>query len=288
VSDPPPGPVARPGASGAGDGKVLRRPRLGWRGRLTSVLMGAAGGIAVNDLSGTLGYRGLAGLLAVAAVAAATAWMRGLDARAWLPRHAPQLFLIPAAAAAAAAAFSSGSAAAILTAAAVVLTAGAVLLATGLQAAAWLLQGAASIGGGAAVIGLGVGVALIGFGAAALAGRDMLSDAACQRGQPRRRGARKIFYARRGRDDLMNDWLDGLAPIDWMNQRSTWQFFSVYVICTSAGGLLGAGVIGWIAAGHASVRLLIIFGVAFPLITAIPFTLKHRSEQSSSAGNPEP
>ena len=86
----------------------------------------------------------------------------------------------------------------------------------------------------------------------------------------------------------MNDWLDRLAPIDWMNRRSTRQFFFVCVICTSAGGLLGAGVIGWIAAGHANVRLLIIFGVAFPLITAIPATLKHRSEQSSSAASPEP
>lgn len=86
----------------------------------------------------------------------------------------------------------------------------------------------------------------------------------------------------------MNHWLDQLAPIDWMNRRSTWQFFFVYVICTSAGCLLGAGVIDWIATGHANVRSLITFGVAFPLITAIPFTLKHRSEQSSSAASPEP
>ena len=86
----------------------------------------------------------------------------------------------------------------------------------------------------------------------------------------------------------MNDGRDRLAPIDWMNRRSTRQFFFVCVIWMSAGGLLGAGVIGRIAAGHANVRLLIIFGVAFPLITAIPATLKHRSEQSSSAASPEP
>jgi hypothetical protein len=86
----------------------------------------------------------------------------------------------------------------------------------------------------------------------------------------------------------MSYWLDRLAPIDWMNRRSTWQFFFAYVICTSTGGLLGEGVIDWIATGHANVRLLIIFGVAFPLITAIPLTLKHRSEQSPSAANPEP
>jgi hypothetical protein len=71
----------------------------------------------------------------------------------------------------------------------------------------------------------------------------------------------------------MNDWLDRRAPIDWMNRRSTWQFFFVYFICTSTAGLLGEGVIDWIATGHANVRLLIIFGVAFLLITAIPFTL---------------
>ena len=68
-------------------------------------------------------------------------------------------------------------------------------------------------------------------------------------------GRRRFFYACRDRDDHMNHWLDQLAPIDWMNRRSTWQFFFVYVICTSAGCLLGAGVIDWIATGHANVRL---------------------------------
>jgi hypothetical protein len=166
MTDPLPGPDARPGAEGDGG---AGRARLGWRGRLTSVLMGAAGGMAVNDLSGTLGYRGLAGVLALAGVAGAAAWVRGLDARAWLPRHAPQLFLAPAAITAVAAAFAPGPAAAILTAAAVALTVGALLLATGLLAATQLLLGAAAIG---------AGVAVIGTGAAALANQDTLFGAA--------------------------------------------------------------------------------------------------------------
>jgi hypothetical protein len=50
VSDPAPEPDARPGvAGGAGAG----RPRLAWRGRLTSALMGVAGGMAVSDLGAT-------------------------------------------------------------------------------------------------------------------------------------------------------------------------------------------------------------------------------------------
>jgi uncharacterized membrane protein YoaK (UPF0700 family) len=82
--------------------------------------------MAVNDLSGTLGYRGLGGVFAIAGVVAATTWVRGLDTRAWLPQHASWLFLTPAAAAATAAAFSPRASAGILTAIAVILTAGAV------------------------------------------------------------------------------------------------------------------------------------------------------------------
>ena len=65
-----------------------------------------AGGMAVNDLSGTLGYRGLAGVLAIAGVTAAATWIRQLDADAWLPRCASRLFLTPAATVAVAAVFA--------------------------------------------------------------------------------------------------------------------------------------------------------------------------------------
>jgi hypothetical protein len=104
--------------------------------------------MAINDLSGTLGYRGLAGVLAITGVLTATSWLRGLDARAWLPRHALWLFLTPAAVAAIVAAFSSGVSAGVLTAIAVLLTMGAILLATGLEAAARLLLSTAASGAG--------------------------------------------------------------------------------------------------------------------------------------------
>src|SRR5690348_2394381 len=97
------------------DSTKPRRPKLRWRGKVTGLLIGAAGGMAINDFSGTLGYRGLAGVFAIAGVLATTNWVRGLDARAWLPRYASWLFLVPAAAVAIAAAFSSKPGAGVLT-----------------------------------------------------------------------------------------------------------------------------------------------------------------------------
>ena len=68
--------------------RAIVRSKLGWRGRLTGWLMGAAGGMAINDFSNALGYRGLAGVFAVVAVVAASAWI----ARVTLPHfcHTPQ------------------------------------------------------------------------------------------------------------------------------------------------------------------------------------------------------
>jgi len=187
-------PASKAGATRPDDSQD-RRAKPGWRGWLTGVLMGAAGGMAINDASSTVGYRGLAGIVAAAGVMAATTWIRRLDARAWLPRYAPWLFLTPAAAVAVAAAFSPGPLSGILTAVTVVLTAGAVLLTTGLEAAGWLLGYAAVIGAGVALIGggsgglcvrlalygvaiIGAGVALIGFGVAVLTDRPVLLGAA--------------------------------------------------------------------------------------------------------------
>ena len=82
--------------------------------------------MAINDLSGTLGYRGLAGVFEVVAVLAATTWIRTLDARAWLPRRASWLFLTPAAASAAVAAFGAGRAVRLLMSVAVILTVAAI------------------------------------------------------------------------------------------------------------------------------------------------------------------
>lgn len=187
VSDPPASPDPRPGTRPAG-----KRP---WLGKLSVILASSIGSAAVNDLSGTLGYHGLAGGIALLGVVTAATWIRGLDPRARLPRRALWLFLAPAAGAATAAAFSSGTVASILTAAAAILTVGAVLITKELQSAARLLAGAALIVGGAAVIAGGTasiadgntplgaaiipaGAALLAAGAAHIGDRDTLTGAA--------------------------------------------------------------------------------------------------------------
>jgi hypothetical protein len=144
VSNPPAEKAPLPGTNPPG--------KRAWLGKLSTYLASFAGGAAVNDLSGTLGYQGLAGAIALLGVVTAATWIRGLDPRARLPRRAPWLFLAPAACMATAAAFSSGAAASILTAAAAILTVGAVLVAKELRSATKLLIGAALIMGGAAVI----------------------------------------------------------------------------------------------------------------------------------------
>lgn len=144
MSDPPASPDPPPGPSPG-----RKRP---WLGRLSTCLASFAGGVAVNDLSGPLGYNGLAGAIALLGVITAATWIRGLDPRARLPRRAPWLFLAPAACMATAAAFSSGTSAGILTAAAAIFTIGAILVARDLQSAERLLAGAGLIVGGAAVI----------------------------------------------------------------------------------------------------------------------------------------
>ena len=83
--------------------------------------------------------RGLSGVFVVAAVVASATWIRTLDARAWLPRRAAWLFLMPAAASAAVSSFRGGSQAGILAAVAVILTVGAVLLTGSLSTASDLV-----------------------------------------------------------------------------------------------------------------------------------------------------
>lgn len=187
MSDPPASPDPRPGTRPAD-----KRP---WLGKLSVILASIVGSAAVNDLSGTLGYHGLAWGVALLAVITAASWVRGLDPRARLPRRAPWLFLASAAGAATAAALSSGTAASILTAAAAILTIGAVMVTKELQSAARLLAGAALIVGGAAVIADGTasiaggntplgaaiipaGAAFLAAGAAHIGDRDTLTAAA--------------------------------------------------------------------------------------------------------------
>jgi hypothetical protein len=108
--------------------------------------------MAVNDVSGTLGYHGLAGAVALSGVVTAAVWIRRLDQRARLPQYALWLFLVPAACAAAIAAFSSGPVGSILAALAVVLTVGAVLVTKELPSAVRVLIVAALIAFVAALI----------------------------------------------------------------------------------------------------------------------------------------
>jgi hypothetical protein len=132
--------------------------------------------MAVNDISGILGYPGLAGATALTGVVAAAAWIRGLDPHARLPRYAPWLFLLPAGLAAIIAALSSGTIVSLTAALAAALTVCAVLAAKELESAARLLAGAAEIALGAALVSLGAaltkghdawtGTVLIAFGAA--------------------------------------------------------------------------------------------------------------------------
>jgi len=121
--------------------------------------------MAVNDVSGSLGYHGLGGAFALAGVVTAAVWIRGLDPDAPLPRYATWLFLTPAGVAAAIAAFSSELTGSTLTIVAVVLTLGAVLVAKELESAARVLGGAAFIA---------VGAAVIAGGAASTADREVL------------------------------------------------------------------------------------------------------------------
>ena len=74
------------------DGERRPRPRSRSWNRFSLALMGAAGGMALNDLSGTLGYPGLAAVLAIGGVLAVRAWILELDPRALLRRRTSWVF----------------------------------------------------------------------------------------------------------------------------------------------------------------------------------------------------
>ena len=147
-------------------GNASARP---WLRALAASLPGVAGAWAVNQLSSSLGYPGLAGVVALCGVVVVAVWIRDLNPRARLPRYAPWLFMAPAACLAAIAAFGSRPTASILTLIAAVLTVGAVLVTKELLSAARLLRGVALV-----AIGAG-GVA---FGSRALVDRYALMGAA--------------------------------------------------------------------------------------------------------------
>ncbi|MBO4205884.1 hypothetical protein [Micromonospora echinofusca] len=70
-----------------------RRTRLDWRGRLSGVALGAAGGMGVNVLSNDFEYWGAAAAAAAGAVLATITWLRGLPPRAPLVRYTTRTLL---------------------------------------------------------------------------------------------------------------------------------------------------------------------------------------------------
>lgn len=176
MSDLSGGQTAGPGiVSGHADEEKPHQSRRLWLGRLGAFLASIACGMAINDFSSSLGYRGLPGAFALAGVVTVAAWIRGLSPRARLARHASWLFITPGACLAGIAALSSGPTAAILTAISGTLTVGAVLVTNELLSAARLLRGVALIAIGAAGLAYGsqaltdrytlMGVAVIVMGA---------------------------------------------------------------------------------------------------------------------------
>ncbi|MER5338669.1 hypothetical protein [Micromonospora sp. NPDC002717] len=142
--------------SGETDGQ---RNRLDWRGRLSGVFLGTAGGMGINVLSNDVGYRGVAAAAGVGAVLSAASWLRALPPQAPLVRYAARGLLTLALIGAVVAAFGPTSWAAYATLAATALAVTSVLLSHDAEAANRLLGGAASIGAG--VAGIGLGIALV-------------------------------------------------------------------------------------------------------------------------------
>lgn len=147
---------ARQDTEAAGETGRHHGPAHTWLGRLATYIASFAGGMAVNDVSGTVGYPGLAGAVALSGVVTAAVWIRGLDPRARLARYAPPIILLLAGCAALFAAFSSGSTVSLWTGTAAVLTVGAVLIANELDSAATLLIAGGTIAVGVAIIAVGL------------------------------------------------------------------------------------------------------------------------------------
>lgn len=145
--------------AGRPKGEASSQPRT-WLGRLSTFIASFAGGMAIGDVGGTLGYHGLAGAVALSGVLTAAVWVRGLDRSMRLALYAPSLLLVPAGCAALVAAFSTGPTVSILTALAAVLTVSAVLVTRELEYAALLLIGAAFIAFGAVEIAFGAAIVI--------------------------------------------------------------------------------------------------------------------------------
>jgi len=167
------------------------RKGLDWRSRLTSLLLGAAGGMGVNLIGNDAGYRGVAASVVLAAILLATARLRALPDRPPIVRYSIWLLLILSLVAAVLAVVGSKSLAPYAVLVAAGLTVTTLLIIADPHTAITMLLGAASIGFGVAIIGFGVtvlinvdpllgvaviglGVAFIGLGAAILINGNLL------------------------------------------------------------------------------------------------------------------
>ncbi|WBB80162.1 hypothetical protein O7606_01865 [Micromonospora sp. WMMD882] len=165
-----------------------RRGRLDWRGRLSGVFLGAAGGMGVNVLSNDARYQGVVVAAVAGGVLSAAAWLRRLPPRAPLARHTARVLLALALVGAVVAALAPGVAARVAALATTALTVTAVLVASDLQVAGRVLAGAACVGLGVSCVAIAVdsgaghrllfyavlvipGVTLVGLGVEMLLGR---------------------------------------------------------------------------------------------------------------------
>ena len=129
-----------------------RRPASTWGHRLTSACVALASGMAVNQLSNTLGYKGVAGASAAAGIVAGVFWLRRLPPRAPLLRYSFRALLLSALVAVVAAFVMLSTWTAYLAFAAIGLTVIAASLTINFYVSCAVLGGASAVGAGVAVI----------------------------------------------------------------------------------------------------------------------------------------
>ena len=133
-----------------------RAPASKWGHRLTAACVALASGVAVNQLSSTLGYRGLVGTSVAAGIIAGVFWLRGLPPRAPLLRYCFRALLLSAFAAVVAAFLIRSTWTTYLAFAAVGLAAIAASLTIDFFISCAVLGGASTVGAGVAIIADGL------------------------------------------------------------------------------------------------------------------------------------
>ena len=133
-----------------------RQPTPKWGHRLTSACVALASGLAVNQLSSTLGYRGLAGASIAVGIVAGVFWLRALPPRAPLLRYSFRALLLSAFVAVVAAFVVRSTWTVYLAFAAAGLTAMAASLTIDFFISCAVLGGASTVGAGVAIISDGL------------------------------------------------------------------------------------------------------------------------------------